>query len=63
MMIQVFGIDGKKIVSLYNAKESATRVSIQWDGRDSYGKGVAAGVYYCTLSFGKQSITKMIVKR
>jgi flagellar hook assembly protein FlgD len=37
------------------------RHSIEWDGRDSGGQAVASGVYFYTVRFGSEIITRKMV--
>ena len=43
-------IMGRRIVTLVNGKQDKGRKNVRWDGKNSNGRSVSAGVYYCTLS-------------
>ena len=47
--IEIVGIDGRYIRTLYSGSVAAGRHSIGWDGRDSGGRGVASGIYFIRI--------------
>jgi hypothetical protein len=36
-------------------------LNVQWDGRETLGSSVSAGIYFYRLTAGKRSITKKLV--
>ena len=49
VQIYISDIMGRRVVTLVNGNQDRGRKNIKWDGRNSYGRFVSAGVYYCTL--------------
>ncbi len=49
VQIYISDIVGRRVVTLVNGNQDRGRKNIKWDGRNSYGRSVSAGVYYCTL--------------
>ena len=59
--VMVFGEDGR-LVRVLNVTKSASGVlRMSWDGKDSRGRSVRAGVYFCTLDNGAKRISRKIV--
>lgn len=54
----VFDVGGRHVRTLAQGPRDAGRYSVQWDGKDSGGNKVAAGVYFYRLSAGKESLTR-----
>ena len=52
--VAIYDLMGSRIASLVNRVESAGRHEVAWDGRDSRGLPVAAGIYIVKLSAGSQ---------
>tara|TARA_B100000519_G_scaffold77236_1_gene66626 strand:- start:318 stop:938 length:621 start_codon:yes stop_codon:yes gene_type:complete len=50
VQMYISDIIGRKVVTLVSGIEYPGSKKIQWDGRNSSGLPVSAGVYYCTLS-------------
>ena len=59
--LQVFAVDGRRIVSLVDEHMTAGNHEIVWDGRDSFGKRAASGTYFYQLDAGEYSETKRMV--
>ena len=57
----IFTIDGRLVSRLCDGFMIPGRHAIEWDGRDGNGQRVACGVYFYTVRFGSQSITKKMV--
>ncbi|MFO7890012.1 MAG: GEVED domain-containing protein [bacterium] len=45
----VYNVCGQEIAQLIDRRMEAGRYSVQWDGRDKYGRTVSTGVYLCRL--------------
>lgn len=56
--INVFSADGSLVKNLLKQQLSSGTYSVQWDADDSYSKPVSSGVYFVTLSNGKDRVTK-----
>lgn len=62
--LEVFNITGDKVVTLVNGQTSAGYHSVNWNGRDSVGQLVSAGIYLCRLQAGThcQTIRMLMLK-
>ncbi|MBK7867078.1 MAG: T9SS type A sorting domain-containing protein [Ignavibacteriales bacterium] len=56
--LNIFSSDGSLVKSLLKQSFSPGNYSVQWDGDDSYSRPVSSGVYFVTLSNGKDRVTK-----
>jgi hypothetical protein len=59
--LTIHNILGRKIKTLVNTNVSPGLHSIEWDGTNDNGNGVAAGVYIYTLSYGNAKLSKKMV--
>lgn len=48
--LKVYDLAGRLVRTLVNEPRQGGSYSVSWDGRDSSGREVAAGVYFCRLS-------------
>jgi hypothetical protein len=48
--VDVFAVDGRRVIQLWNGWKSAGPQSFTWDGRDASGSPVSSGVYYGRVS-------------
>jgi hypothetical protein len=48
--LEIFNAAGQKIVGLVDGYRPAGRAEVLWDGRDSEGRDVAPGAYFCCLN-------------
>jgi flagellar hook assembly protein FlgD len=56
--IKIFNIIGREITTLINNQTIAGYHIVYWDGRDSYGRNAASGVYLYRLTAGNFSVTR-----
>ncbi len=56
--IKIFNIIGEEITTLINNQTIAGYHIVYWDGRDSYGRNAASGVYLYRLTAGNFSVTR-----
>lgn len=49
LSMEIMGVDGRVVRSLYRGKVSAGRHIIAWDGRDENGARVSSGVYFVRI--------------
>jgi hypothetical protein len=60
----VFDVTGKEVARLVEGRQNAGLHTIEWKGCDGGGRPAASGVYFCRITFGKESINrKMILLR
>ena len=60
--VGVFDARGARVRSLYQGFASAGVHSIEWDGRDAFGRGVAAGVYFVRATSGAHTLTQRLLR-
>lgn len=60
--VSVFDAAGRRVTTLVHGELAAGRHSIRWDGRESDGKGAAAGMYFARLTTPQGAITRRIVR-
>ena len=53
----MFGLDGRRIVTLVDGVLPAGRHHVTWTGRDERGENVAAGTYFYRLKAGTYTKT------
>jgi flagellar hook assembly protein FlgD len=59
--LDVFDIAGARIAKLFDGTQNAGLHTVQWNGRDIGGRAVSSGIYFCRLTFGKESIKRKMV--
>jgi hypothetical protein len=59
--LAVYDVLGRVVTVLVDRLEEAGEHSVHWDGLDSRGKTVPAGVYLCRLDAGKMRLTKKMI--
>jgi len=59
--IEIYNIKGHRIKSLDNGEKAAGQHTISWDGKDSFGKPCASGVYFCKMQYNNKSISKKLI--
>ena len=59
--LTVYSTLGQEVRTLVNSAQAAGAYSVQWDGRDAFGRGVATGTYIYRLQAGPNvAMRKMI---
>ncbi len=60
--IKIYDILGREVRTLYNNYKKAGTYHMNWDGRNNFGGGVAAGIYFCRLKTKDQfKVHKMVL--
>jgi S-formylglutathione hydrolase FrmB len=59
--LTIFNILGQEIITLVNEMREPGYYSVTWDGRNSYGRDVATGVYFYRLTAGEYSAMKRMM--
>lgn len=64
VQIQIFNIHGQVVRTLVNNQMNAGHHSVEWNGRDNSGRGVASGIYFYRMRAGNYNDTRkmMLVK-
>jgi len=57
----IYNLRGEKVKELVNGLQTKGKKKIVWDGKDSQGKKVASGIYFCKLQTSKGSETIRMV--
>jgi len=52
VVIRIYDLNGVQVRTLENARKAPGRYEVRWDGRDSKGGPVPAGLYFCSVSIG-----------
>ena len=60
VIVQILSVDGRLVKTLEDAERSGGLYTIMWDGRDSAGRDVSSGLYFCRLVVGSEVITKKL---
>jgi hypothetical protein len=56
--LTVYNVGGQAVRTLVNGVKPAGHYDVRWDGRDSAGQRVSAGVYFYRLEAGAETMTK-----
>jgi hypothetical protein len=59
--IDVFDVKGRKVAVLTDGRAAPGWDHITWDGKDSFGRAVASGVYFCVLTTPQGSRSQPMV--
>jgi len=59
--IRVYDVSGRLVRVVENAKRAPGNYAVTWDGKDSTGRRVAAGVYLSQIRAGNQAETQLVV--
>jgi len=60
--LSVYGADGRRVAHLVDQTEAGERGTVQWNGRDTRGENLPAGVYFAALEWGGNTRVSRIVK-
>jgi hypothetical protein len=59
--LEIFSMDGRRVVTLVDKVLSPGRLTVVWDGKDSGGRPVASGIYLYRLTAGDFKETHRMV--
>lgn len=59
--VKIYSLNGQELVTLFSGSHGPGENTVQWTGRDSFGRQVASGTYFCKLQMDKWSTTHRIV--
>jgi hypothetical protein len=59
--LQVSDLTGRVLRTLISSVQTPGRYSVRWDGRDSRGRLLAHGIYFCSLAAGGQRFIQKVV--
>ncbi|MCL4708743.1 right-handed parallel beta-helix repeat-containing protein [bacterium] len=60
VIIKIFNIQGKEVVTLYDGERSAGKYVIPWNGTDRHGQAVASGVYFYQVRLINENVSQML---
>jgi len=60
--VTIFGIDGRRIRTVYSGEQNSGSHTLMWDGFDYTGCGVSAGIYLCALKTEKTVLCRAFIK-
>jgi photosystem II stability/assembly factor-like uncharacterized protein len=60
VVLKIFNLLGREIVTLADGPETAGERSVIWDGKDRGGNPVSSGIYICKLQAGGETLTRRI---
>lgn len=61
--VDVYDLEGRKVVALVNGTRPAGTQSVDWDGRDSGGRLAPSGPYYIRLTRADRVINRAVILR
>ncbi|MBI4722435.1 MAG: T9SS type A sorting domain-containing protein [Candidatus Stahlbacteria bacterium] len=56
--ISIYNLSGQKVATLVNENKKAGYYTINWDGKDIFGKRYASGIYFYKLETNNYTVTK-----
>lgn len=59
--LMIYNVRGELVKTLVDETQTAGHYSLNWDGRDNRGVGVASGVYFLRLSTADGELTRKMV--
>jgi hypothetical protein len=59
--VKVYSINGQELATLFSGRDERGEFTITWDAKDSFGRRVASGAYFCKLQLDDLSVTRRIV--
>jgi flagellar hook assembly protein FlgD len=59
--VKVYDASGRQVKVLFSGKAEAGLNEAVWTGRDSKGRSVPAGVYFCTLETKDDRISRKVI--
>ena len=58
----VYSVTGERVRTLAGGRHAAGFYHATWDGRDTRGRSLAAGIYYCRFVTDQFSDTKKLIR-
>ncbi len=59
--LSIYDVQGRHITTLVDETLPGVKHEIRWDGRDSKGKAISSGVYFCRLAAGDNILAKKMI--
>jgi len=61
VILRIYNIEGQRIKTLADKKQSAGYKSVLWNGKNIFGHQVGSGIYIYTLNVDNQSLSKKMI--
>jgi len=61
LTVSVLDVSGRRVREVFSGRVNAPGAWLEWDGRDSYGRAVAAGTYYCSMDDGNTVVSRKVI--
>jgi len=61
VQVTVYSLVGREVASLFTGSQSPGQFEAVWDGRDTQGRLMASGAYFCKLQIENWSVTKRLI--
>ncbi len=62
VMVEVYDLLGRRVITLVDAHQPPGEYTVPWDGRDTHGNSVGAGIYFYRVQKGDfQTVGKMVL--
>jgi hypothetical protein len=58
VQLLIYNVNGQLVRKLVDGQQSAGMQEVRWDGNDEFGRPAASGLYFYTLLFGQQRLTR-----
>jgi hypothetical protein len=59
--LTVYDVSGRRVATVFAGQADADEHEVQWNATDDNGKPVSAGIYFCRIQAGNQSLTRKLV--
>ncbi|NOX89479.1 MAG: S8 family serine peptidase [Calditrichaeota bacterium] len=59
--VSIYNVQGKRITTLYHGRLKRSKFSLYWRGTNRNGSAVSSGIYFCVVSYQKNTTVKQIV--
>ncbi len=59
--IDIYNIKGEKVKTLLNETREAGFYTVEWNGKDNYGRNISSGVYFYNMRSGNYSATRKMI--
>jgi hypothetical protein len=60
VMMQIYDVRGARVATLLEGAQGEGSHTIDWEGVDDAGRPVASGTYFCTLTAGRETVSRKI---
>jgi hypothetical protein len=61
LTVSVLDISGRKVREVFAGRVNVPGSWLEWNGRDSHGRAVAAGTYCCSMDDGSTVVSRKVI--